>query len=160
MYIADQLRDNVAFVGFIRDGEPDWRGTAFLVGTPSADPGSAFHYVVTAKHVIEQVSKHAPDQKALLRINHRGADAQVYETSVEDWVFHPSNPSVDVAVAPIWLGSLIETTAIPLAEFRRPLPDWIRAGTDVFFPGLFYVRSGERRNVPVIRLGAVAAMPE
>jgi hypothetical protein len=160
MYVADSLKNNVAFVGFMRDGEPDWRGTAFLVGTPTKDAGTAFHYMVTAKHVIEQIDRHSADKKVLLRINHTAADAHIYETSVKDWVFHPDNSSVDVAVAPVWLGPLVEMTAIPLEVFRVGLPSWVRAGTEVFFPGLFHVRTGERRNVPVVRVGVVAALPE
>jgi hypothetical protein len=161
MFISDELRKNVAFVGFDRDGEPDWRGTAFIVATPSARPDQAYHYVVTAKHVVVQISEHSVDKQILLRINHTDGDGYVYKTRVSDWAFHPDSPSIDIAAAPIWLGPLIDLKSMPLAALRdQRVPEWVRVGTDVFFPGLFYPRSGDRLNLPIVRFGAISALPD
>jgi hypothetical protein len=160
MLISDELRKNIAFIGFNNDGEPDWRGTAFLAAIPSARQGEAYHYLITAKHVIELISKHTKDGKVLLRMNHVADVAHTYTTDLSDWVFHPDNSSIDVAVVPIRLGPKIELMSLPTHEFRGALPNWIQPGTQVFFPGLFYRQSGERRNLPIVRTGAIAAMPE
>jgi len=161
MYISDELRNNVAFVGLSGEGGPDWRGTAFLVGTPHANPGLAYHYVVTAKHVIVEISARSADRKILLRVNYTDGSGHIYETKVTDWVFHPDDPSVDVAVAPVSLGPLIDLRSFSLTLIRgQQTPDWVRPGTDVFYPGLFYLRSGSQRNLPVLRVGAISALPD
>lgn len=161
MYISDELKNNVAFVEFTNDKkELDWRGTAFIVATPAAKPDQAYSYVVTAKHVILEISARLADKKILLRINHTDGLARIYETNPGDWVFH-SEPSTDVAVAPVWLGPEIDLKSYPLTLIRgQETPDWIRAGTDVFYPGLFYLRSGDQRNLPVLRFGTISALPD
>lgn len=161
MFISDDLKDNIVFVGFNRNGEHLWVGTGFLVATPAAVPGQGYQYLVTAKHVIVQIDAHSKDKKALLRINHTDRTAHVYETNVSDWTFHPQTPSVDVAVAPIALGELIELRAFPLALIReQQAPLWVSVGTDVCAPGLFYNHAGAQRNLPVLRIGSISALPE
>ena len=160
MFIPDELQKNVAFVGFRHSGKTDWRGTAFIVGTPSSDQSNAYHYVVTAKHIIVQIQMYAKDQKVLLRINHVDGLVQEYETNVSDWAFHASNLEVDVAIAPVSLGPLIDLKAWPLEVSRNAgVPEWVRVGTEIFYPGLFARHSGKTRNLPVVRTGTIASLP-
>lgn len=161
MYIAPDARKNIFFVGFNSNDGQKWDGTGFLTGTPAVDPGQAFHYLVTAKHVIEQIARGAADGKVLIRINMIDGTAETFETHLDQWKFHPEDSSVDAAVAPVALGNRIDLKALPLALMRHNnLPSWIEPGTDIFFPGMFYRHVGATQNQALVRTGSVAAFPK
>jgi len=85
------------------------------------------------------------------------------ETPASNWVFH-DDPSADVAVMPF---------APPEGFEHRPflLKDGVATaetikehnigiGDEIFVTGMFVSHVGTRRNIPLIRVGTIAAMPE
>jgi hypothetical protein len=166
MHIPDEIRKCVVFIGNRGvDGEMEFRGTAFLAGRLVEDIGSWIH-LVTAAHIIRGMTT-LPyfDGKVLLRVNDREGAAQTLEVSADKWLYHPEEENVDVAVLPFvtQLAHVMDTKAFPLDAFlneekRRKLQCGI--GDEVFLPGLFYNHKGRKRNIPIVRVGNVAAMME
>jgi hypothetical protein len=80
----------------------------------------------------------------------------------DNWIFH-EDPNVDVAVLDWQLPSTVDVWAFPLKEAVTPAliaREGIGLGDDVFVVGLFSRRAGQARNIPIIRVGNIAAMPE
>lgn len=173
--IPDEILKCVAFVHRRRAmaDPPSTTGTAFFVyyGEPSLLGMTG--YAVTARHVIEKCREDSQDAKVLLRTDIREANAEFIESSPKDWFFHPSDDTVDVAVLPMSVhkGSpylaLFRTLDIALFAMRQgavATPTIIAAegighGDEVFIIGLFRNHPGKLRNIPVARIGNIAAMP-
>jgi hypothetical protein len=82
------------------------------------------------------------------------------------WINHPTDQNIDISVCPI----------IPTLEFNNMDHEWfpveafadagiikqeaIDIGNDVFFVGLFKMNAGKKKNIPIVRVGNIAAMPE
>lgn len=87
------------------------------------------------------------------------------ETRLSQWSFHPDQSRyVDVAVFeyphyhPVHHEGRLE-----LFRWRDGAPSATerhKVGESVYMPGLFAVHPGEMRNIPVIRHGTIAALPE
>jgi len=136
-------------------------GTAFFIGRPiPARPASSFNYVVTAKHVIEGIKNLGLD-KVYLRINALDGNSGWLITEFAEWHLHP-DPAVDVAVLRGGPESG-DHRFFPLANALTPdqfAEHELGIGTEVFIVGLFANHVGERRNIPIIRVGNIAALPE
>jgi hypothetical protein len=163
MQVPDSIRKCVFFVGCrLADGTYHLGGTAFFVGRPMPKvPGTPFVYVVTARHVIDKI-RSLGIRTVSLRLNFKDGGARWLDYDVARWRFHP-DPSVDVAVMrvdadveddhlnfPIYA---IATDAVIAAE-------GIGIGNEVFLAGLFIRHAGKQRNIPILRVGNIAAMPE
>jgi hypothetical protein len=169
MHIPDEMRKCVVFVGYRNhDGMYKLGGTAFYTERTSEDSKVAFRYLVTAKHVIDEIrDKHA--DKVCLRVNLGSGKAKWIETDINDWRTHPddSEEVVDVAVyvddtlSPefdhISLNQSMYISQASQNAFTRPE---IGIGREVFLTGLFESHHGQDRNIPIIRVGNIAAMPE
>jgi len=124
----------------------------------------SFAYLVTAKHVIDGIRKKG-SPKVLLRANFKDGQARWIETATEHWQFHPTDPSVDVAVFNatgnpsahldhgVWP---IDTSATRETVLREE----IGLGEETVIVGLFAPHHGDARNIPIVRIGTIAAMPE
>jgi hypothetical protein len=81
---------------------------------------------------------------------------------VGNWFFH-EDPSVDAAVF-AWRPSLkLDDWEFPLKYALTPAlmtKEGIGLGDDVFVAGLFSRRTGHARNIPIVRVGNIAALPE
>jgi len=163
MLVPDEVRKCVAFIGADAGTGRHFVGTCAFLSVGAED--WHFTYAVTAAHVIEGI-RHAPgsDGKVYLRMNQKAAGARWVVTTVEQWLTHPTDTSVDVAVFPMpftfedWdhmsfgmVGAITQETA---------KTQGIGPGDEVFLTGLFVNHSGSDRNIPIVRLGAIAAMPE
>jgi hypothetical protein len=85
------------------------------------------------------------------------------ETHIQSWVFHPEDESVDVAVTRISLPPDADHMAFPIqgiADQDFIAKNDIGIGDEVFFPGLFAPHKGETKNIPIVRIGTIAAMAE
>lgn len=126
------------------------------------DHDEAWGYVVTARHVIEAIRDRGLD-RVLLRVNTK-ASAQWGDTALSSWLFHPSDPSVDVAARRVeWQQDVFDHLAFNVASSATH--EVIRAndigvGTEVFLTGLFRHHYGRTRNIPLVRVGNIAAIPE
>jgi hypothetical protein len=163
MLVPDEVRQCVVFVGlpYKEDGQTlvKFMGTAFFVTVPSNEvQGTYFHYLVTAKHVAEKFA----DGQFLLRANTKDGKALGVSGPGAQWWVHPSDDSADVAVIPFNPPEELEYRPIPSTMF---LSDEIiknrsiGTGDEVFITGLFTHLAGSARNLPIVRMGNIAMMP-
>jgi hypothetical protein len=165
MQIPDEIRKCVAFVARKNnDGSYDKGATVFLVGYPlfpSEPDGPHAFYAITARHVIEQVVEHG-DGIPYCCINTRQDGIQFLPVPCDNWVFN-EDERVDVAVAHIPLDArTVDFRIMPTSMFMNSMvmeTEKVGIGDDLFFPGLFRPRPGEAVNLPIIRIGNIAAMP-
>lgn len=163
MYIPDELKKCVVFLKY-RDNqtkEERFAGTGFFVLLELE--GLHFSYLVTAKHVIVGIEQYGLDGKVLIRINEKNGGVRTVESDIKQWVDHPDDTSVDIKVfawAPErnydWIG--LPTSMIATNEIIKKHS--IGVGDDLFVTGLFVPRSGKTHNIPILRVGNIAAMPE
>lgn len=164
MQVPDEIRKCVGFLASRRNSGHEKCGTVFLVGCPlSADEDVMAIYAVTAKHVIEHIKIRSIDGCAYCRLNTLAGMAEYSSIPVSHWVFSEDH-TIDVAVAPVSLDfQKYDHKVVPLKMFMTAetlLQEFVGVGDDLFFPGLFSLQPGEERNLPIVRVGNIAAMPE
>ncbi|HLX43605.1 MAG TPA: hypothetical protein VKR43_09235 [Bryobacteraceae bacterium] len=164
MIVPDIIRKSIAFIGYSEiSGKKYLAGTAFFVSRLIKGQ-DGLGYLVTAKHVIDKIR-----DKGLIslciRLNFKNGSATWIDMNLSEWEFHPTDRSVDVAVAraPAGIQLAVDIDAYPMHRFATPAvvkQFEIGIGNEVFFPGLFVNHYGEQRNIPIVRVGNIAAMPE
>jgi hypothetical protein len=167
MQIPDEIRKCVAFVCYktTKDTkEMNWAGTAFFVGVPLQGTQLDTVYIVTAKHIIEGIKAKSIDQTAYLRMNSKTGPSRLVATPIDKWIFHPQESNADVAVLN-WAPSQEKYDYLSLPVKYAGTEDIIKKeniglGDDVFLVGLFANHFGSQRNLPIIRVGNIASMPE
>ncbi|HLY12567.1 MAG TPA: hypothetical protein VKW04_24905 [Planctomycetota bacterium] len=164
MRVPDEVRKCVVFLAYVdADGQYRFAGTGFFFATPAAKGQGTWVDVVTAKHVIQQIEARAKDGMVWLRMNQKKGGVGSAPTPIEAWVKHPDQ-TVDVAVlqyAPPpdlldvrFLGSDNVVTEEVISKYG------IGIGDEVFITGLFFNHAGSQKNIPILRAGNIAAMPE
>ena len=161
--IPDEIRKCVVFIGYKKpDSSYRLAGTGFFVSRPTSRPEYTFVYLITAKHIIDEIRDKLAD-KVCIRMNHAAIDAAVWtESDINDWIFHPDDSECDVAVLGCNLGTTFDHRVLPITTFV--MPDVMAActivvGSEIFLAGLFAQHHGQRRNIPIIRVGNISAMP-
>ncbi|MCK5577053.1 MAG: trypsin-like peptidase domain-containing protein [Dehalococcoidales bacterium] len=139
-------------------------GTAFFVSAPLDIPDHHDCYLITAKHVIEGIKEKSIDQKVYVRMNLKSAPAKFVQAPIEKWLFHPEEANVDVAIFN-WIPQqdIYDYRIVPInmaATEDVIKREEIGVGDDVFLTGLFVNHYGLERNIPIIRVGNIASMPE
>ena len=86
------------------------------------------------------------------------------DTAIRWWKRHP-DPSVDVAVLKQALDNDLDHFAWPTEAFvtEKTMRDdgrKIELGDELFVAGLFWPHTGENKNIPIVRIGNVAALRE
>jgi hypothetical protein len=155
------VTNSIVFLGARANGEAvRYGGTAFLVGIPASGSVNLHHsYLVTAAHSVR-----AAGQKGLplcIRYNTTDGKAIVVEAGT-NWLFH-DDAAVDLAVLPVALPAnhdLMDVPAEAIATDDLLAQQSFGIGDEVFATGLFYFRHGRHRNLPVLRTGIVASMPD
>jgi len=143
------------------DGLAQLAGTAFFLGRINEDDETYTGYVVTAGHVIHGIRDRGVDE-VLIRLNLLPGGSQWVRIDLASWYHHP-DPAVDVAVFPSALPNHVDHLAYPLTAvgtedvLRRQEID---VGSEVFVVGLFAHHFGLERNIPIVRMGNVAALRE
>jgi hypothetical protein len=171
MRVPDLYRDCVGFLYVEVPWEAktvrSYRGTAFFVTLkePTSKELTGGEeiphvYLVTARHCVQKAEKHGG---LFVRYSDNNRSTQTARLPrAADWEY-PEDPSVDVAVVPFALGrhvvraALVESvlaTRDQLAELH------VGPGDDVVIIGLFTQRAGKGQNLPIVRSGVIAAMPE
>lgn len=168
MIVHENITKTVAFAAVhTKKRKHKIGGTVFFVTHPIEGTAEFKAYIVTAAHVVEAAEQHAVDQKIHLRVHRKGDRPKWIATPIADWVRH-ADSRIDVAVLPLdWgdsefldiydqlpLGSDLFLTAQHLETLG------IRPGDELYFPGLFISHEGKNSNVPIIRTGTIAAMPD
>jgi hypothetical protein len=160
MKIPEGIKTCVAFVGLrMADGTFRMAGTVYFIGRD--DNGSNLNYAVTAKHVIEGIKSKGLDQ-VYLRLNMNNGNATWFSTEMGQWKYH-KDPNVDIATLGIRFPPEIDQKFYPLSgamtnEVKEQ--HQIEEGDEVFVTGLFRHHHGDLKNIPIVRVGNISAIPE
>jgi hypothetical protein len=165
MRVPDEVRQCVVYLGLPatgRDGRESMRpkGSAFFVSLPSETVDDRSHvYLVTAKHVATALQ----GRQFLARVNTKqGGSVFVHGEGVR-WWFHPTDELADVAVLPWAPPDFVEHKRVSAAMFLTDeviRSKGIGTGDEVFITGLFIHLAGSARNLPIVRMGNIAMMPD
>lgn len=172
MLIPDDFIKCVVFLGLSTEEHGvesiSWQGTAFAVTVPSevAPPEKRYNYLVTAKHVVENIES----TKLRIRVNRRQDKTAVIlnlENPNYHWWYHPmTKPEdldyIDVAVSPWMPPREYELVTLPVDMFLTDeiiQNKGVGLGNEVFITGLFTRLAGEARNIPIVRTGNIAMIP-
>lgn len=164
MRVPEEVRQCVIFLGMKTKNEHgqevvQFIGTAFFVAVPSElVQGWGYTYLVTAKHVALAL-KGGP---FIARVNTNDGSSAIVEAGTANWVYHPEDNAVDVAVIQWNVPPQVEYRKIPSDMFvteKVILEKNIGPGDEVFITGLFAHVSGRMRNLPLVRMGNVALFP-
>ncbi|MGA7501671.1 MAG: hypothetical protein WBX00_33480 [Isosphaeraceae bacterium] len=99
MFVPNNIRKCVVFIGYKTNaGNMKLAGTAFLAARESEEDCSKFAYVITAKHVIDNI-RHRLCHSAFLRVNYKDGSTEWVESDLSHWYYHPDDALVDVATA-------------------------------------------------------------
>jgi hypothetical protein len=95
-----------------------------------------------------------------LRVNFTDGNAYLVESDFADWKFHPDESEVDVAVLPLfdWHSDYDHLIIHPTLFYDSKVE--LSVGDELFLPGLFVNHYGRQRNIPIVRTGNIAALPE
>jgi hypothetical protein len=96
-------------------------------------------------------------------MNIKSSGAAWIKTELAAWNHHPSDVTADVAVAWFSLTEQMEHKAIPIgmcATHSVITAERVGVGDELFLTGLFVPHIGQRRNIPIVRVGNIAAMPQ
>lgn len=164
MQVPDEIRKSVVFLCFRDSGGIKLAGTGFLMVVGMKEINIVFGYLVTAKHVIVGIQRRSVDGEVLVRINMKTGPSQFVVTKNADWKFHPDDHGVDVAVVPLLLPqNEVDSLPIPvemIVSEQTIKANSIGIGDEVFLTGLFVNHYGRDRNLPIVRTGNIALMPE
>jgi len=160
MRVPDEVLECVCFLCVNDRGTYKYGGTGFFITIPSEKHTNIkYVYIVTAKHCVERAKQYGA---LYLRLNTLNGKAEMIEVK-RDW-FYPLDESSDVAVLPFvppqnifrygYLDMELFATEEVIKEQR------IGVGDDLVITGLFTKRFGNQRNIPIVRTGIIAAMPE
>jgi len=167
MRISEKVKKCVFYLGIeISDGTTQsliYSGTGFLVSHPSRRPGLNYIYFVTAKHVQVKLEKTG---HFIFRANSpQGKSIEVKINSGEiKWWFHPTDTAADIAMFTFSIdASVVDISTIPTSAFATPElmeTRGIGAGDEVFVIGLFAYHKGNSKNIPIVRSGNIAMIPD
>ena len=160
MRLPDNIIECVAFICVQRTDKGIARyesiGTAFFMSIDSKTVSNAkYSYLVTAKHLVQG------GEQLYLRMNTKGGAYELIRLE-EQWMFS-QDQSVDLAVMPFAPDSRIfeykTGDCTMLATESKLTEHSIGIGEEIAIPGLFVARTGNKRNIPIVRFGNIAAMP-
>jgi len=123
-------------------------GTCFFMTIPIEDTEFGFHYIITAKHVIEGIRQRSIDQKVFIRFNIKDKGVKLMRASINSWLYHPEDPTVDVAVLKWVPLDIVDYRSLDISMAATDeviKTEGIGVGEEVFLTGLFanhYERNG------------------
>ena len=167
MRVPEIVRQGVVFLArAIQKGSQEWlhfAGTGFLVNVPAniGEPDRFYVFLVTAKHVVEQLAL----GDWVMRVNTKdGGFKDIRGAKNHKWWFHPTEEDrTDVAVTWAQLPEDAAISVLPQEAFLhdRLIKDaGVGAGDEVFMVGLFNRMRGRSRNLPLVRIGNIAMIPD
>jgi hypothetical protein len=173
MQVPDEVRKCVVFIGYKESNVLEnitYGATAFFISqavdSHYSPPGEnlSFGFLITAKHNLLRVIEKSIDGKIYIRINLKKGGFKDIASDIDDWVYHESDSSVDVVALPVFNMPLDEfdysTYGISVHTQEEIDKLGIGIGDEVFLVGLFWLHKGTKRNIPIVRVGNIAAMPE
>jgi hypothetical protein len=163
MRVPEEVRKCVAFACYRTDNSIKLAGTCFFMHIPIENTEFSFGYIITAKHVIEGIKQESIDQKVYIRFNIKDKGVKLMGASTNSWLYHPEDPTVDVAVLKWKPPDIVDYSSLDVsmaATDKVIKKEEIGVGEEVFLTGLFINHYGKKRNIPIVRIGNIAAMPE
>ena len=142
---------------------------------PDLGPAAGPVYAVTARHVIDKIATDGADERVWLRLNTSDGESDWFDLPLSIWKWHPSDdPAARTAYRDTPYYDVAACLFVPDPErvqFKVVRNDVfvdnekiaeyaIGPGDDVFLTGLFANHRGRHRNLPIVRCGNLAAMPE
>jgi len=163
--IPDVILKSVGFIGEVthRDSSGisgDLYGTGFFIAIPSSITGYFFFCFVTALHVVKDLV----GREIYVLVNKKGGGVTALSSLAGSGLWtHPTDRSADVAVIPMGPDPTADYIAVAVNDFATP--ELIQAqnigiGDEVVITGLFTPAPGTKRNMPIIRHGNIAMLPE
>ena len=169
MQIDRMFLDCTAFLGVPVEHGFCAEGTGFFVRIDL--DGLGFDYIVTCRHVVRPFASLRDatpnDAPIWIRINRKTKLPFLFKTRRCDWICH-ENRGIDVCVYPFDEESVEEPNELQFATLtesiiltpQREKRFGLSLGDEIFIAGCFVGRVGEKKNIPVIRLASIAAMPD
>jgi hypothetical protein len=158
MRIGDEFLECVVFVYPNEQAAIDGReagGSGFLVNFPEPTSETDRIFVVTNRHVIENLG--AP----VIRVNRADRSSESITTNKNRWRVHPDGDDI----AAIEFHQLNSDHSFRWVDFRTALPGHatqdfnIGIGDTVAMLGRLIGHDGKVRNSPIARFGTIAMMP-
>lgn len=166
MRVPDQVLKCVAFIGEVAHQDEhgnvfgDLYATGFFVSVRSRFPELRHVYFVTAKHVANDLKDRSP----YILVNSKDGPPKHLTKFLPYWFFHPTDDKADVALLQVAEHPNTDHMAVLTREFvtREDIAsrEWVDVGDEVFVTGLFTPAPGQKRNMPIVRHGNVAMIPE
>ncbi len=162
MRVHDEIKKCVGFITMqMADETFRLAGTFFFVWHETA--ARPMYYAVTAKHVIEGIRSKGLE-KVYLRANAVDGRYGDFETDIDDWICH-AEENVDIAILPSGPGMTELADQVVIGEALFADHEYINtnevgAGDEVFIIGLFHQHHGRVKNLPIVRMGSIASMPD
>jgi Trypsin-like peptidase domain len=157
--LADDARKCVVFFGTANVGTEDeltpW-GTGFIVATGEPDGV----YLITARHVVQPHLDCPFD----IRFNRKSGGGRLLHVDQADWIFHPTDETVDVAVLEIKIPDWADCRPFDqkpgiINEFKFASKN-IGPGDIVYTVGVWKFLYGRRHNQPFVHVGHIGLVPE
>jgi hypothetical protein len=168
MKIPDAVRKTIGFIGYEHQQTHEFvpAGSFFFLGHDPVDGSwtSPRVYAVTARHVISGLNSKAV-QEVLLRLNpkDRSASLIVDKIPIDKWFVDPTDDSIDVAITekgiPANVDHMVIAVSMCATDDKLRHHD-VELGDEVFISGLFTHYYGNKRNIPIVRVGNLAALGE
>lgn len=152
--LSEDARRSVVFFGRAEPpiGEAVYGGTGFLLGYES--DGTYFPYLVTNRHVARTLEK---ESEFTLRVNLSAGGSDPIPIRGVTWAYHPDR-DVDLAACFCYLPKGKYDHRFyggPLVGVHE-----VMCGDPISIVGLFRLRSGRGKNLPVVHTGHIAAFPD
>jgi hypothetical protein len=165
--INDDARKAVIFFGVPHpEKDVEYGGTGFMLA--DFQDGVLIPYLVTARHVAKALENYS-DTGFFIRVNTKDGKSKVLPSSELDWSYHP-DLTVDLAIAALSLsGKIYDIIYYPLRDnwfvtedriAKYDGPDDVLCGDPVATVGLFRLRPGYNRNMPIVHNGHIASLPD
>ena len=132
-------------------------GTGFFFSIELGDVPGHYYYAVTNWHNIFD-GEGAP----IVRVNTKDGEPDIFELDHLDWAYKPRWH--DLAIADITLDLEKHNVAFvssKLIASQADLTDWgVGLGSEIYMVGRFMDHDGEATNVPAVRFGNIAVLPQ
>jgi len=158
MQIDDTIRKNVVFIGIESDGQFTPLGTGSLGGIRV--DGTDFLFLVTANHVVDSIA----GEEIFVRLNRKSGGCDTLKYPKSRRMPHP-NLANDVAVFNVTLDPAVydfQLISLDRQQCEKDRREFWEPGTgdEVVAIGLYTSHYGLTKNIPVVRVGHIAALPD
>jgi hypothetical protein len=163
MIVPEQVRKCVVFIGYqLADGQPRLVGSAFFIGRDTDTDQAKDVFLVTARHVIEGIQKRGV-QHVFIRANTIAGMSVWAKCESNEWLYHKTDQTADVALLRTGVPQGWDHLVIPVsmcATAAAMTASEVALGDEVFVVGLFRHHHGTQKNIPIVRVGNLAARAE